>query len=183
MTFGAACATRPTPIGVSFAGHVGVVQSARDSSLCLTMANAGLAAGDTLLVVSTGERGEQGVAVVRVDGPREKPCTAPGDEWGSVSIEHASFYTLRVAQGALLGEPAIAVRARAPIAVGGRHASTDLDGDGRPERFAQCTSREGIHLRVVTPAAGREIERWHAYFYVPYDLEPTCPGVRDPGGG
>jgi hypothetical protein len=165
--------------GFSYSRDVGVVQNARDSTLCLTIANASLAAGERLAVVSMLTDGPQSTATVRVEGRRANACTMPGDEWGSIAIQAASFYTVRVVRDSLLGEPAIVLKTSAPLSLQGRTVTGDLDGDGRPERFSQCTSHEGIHFRVTTRVDGREIERWHEYFYVPYDLEPNCPGMRE----
>lgn len=169
-----ACSPRAAA-GFRFDADVGVVQSARDVSPCLAIAAADLAPGDTLLAVSADR--PQGIAVVKIDARRAHPCTLPGDEWGSVSIERASFYnvTLRVSQGTFR-EPAITFRSNARLDLVGGVVTGDLDGDGRPERFAECTSREGVHLRVMTVTSDREIDRWHQYYYLPYDLESNCPG-------
>jgi hypothetical protein len=53
-------------------------------------------------------------------------------------------------------------------------ASADLNGDGKPEFFRDCTSNEGAHLTIWTgkPLAGRRM--WHTYYHFPYDTEPTC---------
>ena len=44
--------------------------------------------------------------------------------------------------------------------------------------FYSCSSSEGIHLTV---RAGDKVV-WHEYYYVPYDLEPTCDaeGMEEP---
>jgi hypothetical protein len=50
----------------------------------------------------------------------------------------------------------------------------DLDGDGRREFFRDCTSNEGIHLTVWSgkPLSGKR--RWHFYYYLGYDVVPSC---------
>jgi hypothetical protein len=50
----------------------------------------------------------------------------------------------------------------------------DLDGDGKPERFAGCTSGEGVHLTIWSGPIGDSARLWHTYVYLGYDTEPTC---------
>jgi hypothetical protein len=50
----------------------------------------------------------------------------------------------------------------------------DLDADGMKESFKTCTSSEGVHLTVWTGSPDNGIRRWHAYYHVSYDTEPTC---------
>ena len=52
--------------------------------------------------------------------------------------------------------------------------SVDLDGDGSPERFASCTSTEGVHLTVWSGPVGESARLWHTYVYLGFDTEPTC---------
>ncbi len=52
--------------------------------------------------------------------------------------------------------------------------TADLDGDGQGEFFRSCTSTEGVHFTVWSgkPLDGKV--RWHEYYYLGYDVEPTC---------
>ncbi|HKO21488.1 MAG TPA: hypothetical protein VJX91_02465 [Candidatus Eisenbacteria bacterium] len=59
------------------------------------------------------------------------------------------------------------------------HFEVDLDHDGVNERFSECASYEGVHLSVWTGEPYQGLERWEMYYYVPYDTEPTCPGLPD----
>jgi hypothetical protein len=56
------------------------------------------------------------------------------------------------------------------VVLNGRPPSRDLDHDGKPERFRQCASSEGLHLTVWS----REVRRWHRYHYLGYDTEANC---------
>lgn len=49
----------------------------------------------------------------------------------------------------------------------------DLDGDGTAELFRSCASSEGIHLTVWSDRPLIGIRRWHSYYYLGYDVEPT----------
>jgi hypothetical protein len=75
----------------------------------------------------------------------------------------------------LPGEPAIGVvDPPRPVAVSGGHATADLDGDGVPARFRACTTQEGVHLTVWRGEPLHGPRRWHAYYYIGHDTEPTC---------
>ena len=43
-----------------------------------------------------------------------------------------------------------------------------------------CTSREGVHLTAWAGAPLTSQRLWHQYYYLGYDVEPSCDG-RDVG--
>jgi len=86
-------------------------------------------------------------------------------------IDDASYYHIQLAD--TTGESAPTVVLATPNAVLFVRDSVvlgDLDGDSVPERFEECTSSEGVHYFLFTG----DVQRWHAYYYVPYDLESNC---------
>ena len=159
-----------------FETRVGVSQVARDSSVCMTIANDELLPGVELILVSPAR--PQRLTRARVGERRSRPCTEPGDESGNVDMTNASFYKVEILGDTLDSSVAIAVVGPTPaVSVRGDVLAVDLDGDGREEQFGQCASSEGIHLSITTPGVSAGGRRWHQYFYVPYDLEPDCPDV------
>ncbi|MBD2308189.1 hypothetical protein H6G17_22205 [Chroococcidiopsis sp. FACHB-1243] len=50
----------------------------------------------------------------------------------------------------------------------------DLDGDGIEESFRSCASFEGLHLTVWSGQALTGTRKWHSYYYLGFDSEPTC---------
>ena len=44
-----------------------------------------------------------------------------------------------------------------------------------PERLTRSLSREGIHFAVERTGDGAPEELWRGYYYLGYDVEPTCP--------
>jgi hypothetical protein len=50
----------------------------------------------------------------------------------------------------------------------------DLDPDGVRETFRDCTSHEGVHLTIWSGQPLTGSRRWHAYFYLGYETEPSC---------
>ena len=153
-----------------FERFVGVGYDARDGADCLAIANDGLAAGTQVLLVSPGA--PQRVDSARIAERREAACTEPHDEFGHALIDRAAYYNLALDKPAEFGGPTIALLApriqllnvRDSIIIG------DVDGDGQDEQFESCASNEGLHLSIVTG----QVVRWHAYYYVPYDLQRNC---------
>jgi hypothetical protein len=47
--------------------------------------------------------------------------------------------------------------------------------------FRSCSSLEGIHFSAWTGGVPKEKRVWHAYYYLGYDVEPTCtdPELKD----
>ena len=152
-----------------FARVVGVLSNARDFPNCLTIANDTLAAGTRLLTVST--RLPQTLDSAVVVARRNRPCSELGDERGHAMIDNASYYHIQLADTMAEDAPTVVLATRnAVLFVQDSIVLGDLDGDSDPERFEECTSNEGVHYFVFTGG----VQRWHAYYYVPYDLERNC---------
>jgi hypothetical protein len=43
-----------------------------------------------------------------------------------------------------------------------------------PWRFRECASMEGIHTTAWSGTPLSAPRRWHAYYYLGYDVEPDC---------
>ena len=50
----------------------------------------------------------------------------------------------------------------------------DIDRDGTLESYRTCASMEGIHLTAWAGEPLRSRRLWRYYYYLGYDLEPTC---------
>jgi len=77
-----------------------------------------------------------------------------------------------------------------PIIILGKLSPPRMRGDtislviepGRPAwQFRTCASEEGVHASAWsgTPLASQR--RWHAYYYLGYDVEPTCTPADSAG--
>jgi hypothetical protein len=154
--------------------HIGIVVLRGDGTMCLTISNTSVADGTEFSIIFPSMPGSpvkaeflQGKVVSRAP----KACDIQeGAEKGDMS------YLATVTNGMLITQaPYIAVLVRADkLRIEGNDVTGDLDGDGTPEYFRQCTSSEGVHLTVWSgkPLEGKR--RWHRYFYLGYDVVPSC---------
>jgi hypothetical protein len=158
-----------------FASRVGTVDAKDGGAPCLSISNPRLADGAEVSFVLP-DRPQRVVSAV-VEGKADGGCGRNPE----AADPGSSFYRLKLAAGAralkpdALLSPAIAVVGPArPVTAKRGVASGDLDGDGRAEFFRICTSTEGNHLTVWTgrPLVGKR--RWHAYYYLGYDVVPDC---------
>jgi hypothetical protein len=61
-----------------------------------------------------------------------------------------------------------------PVVVKGL-VRADLNQDGQSEVFSSCATSEGIKFAVWTGKAYQGEPLWSGYYYLGYDLHPTCP--------
>jgi hypothetical protein len=159
-----------TPRDTSVLDHlIGLGSTAQNHRNCLTIANDSLQVGTRLAVVSP--RLPQSVDTAVIVAKRERACSEPGDERGTAHLANASYYNIEFSDSVEFIGPTIVLAGKInPFTVQDSTVIVDLDGDGHQERFHECTSSEGGHYFVFTGPT----RRWHAYYYVPYDVEPNC---------
>jgi len=153
----------------NFQSKVGVVDVNSSNDMCLTIPNANLADGDRVRIVSPHKPQALAVAIIQkkvLGSCSQNPDTSPTD----------SFYSLRVVSGRLEpgGVGVAVIGARVNFKVANGLAYVDLNGDGRKEYFRACTSQEGLHLTIWSGKPLRGVRRWHWYYYLGYDVEPSC---------
>ena len=152
----------------AYRSDIGIALNTADGA-CVAMPNRSLDTGQRIRLVTTST--PQGVSEAEVIRRIDQPC-APA----TPSEPGVAHYRIRVLGDALeAGVPAFAIAnfngTLTPAADG---VAGDLEGDGSPELFRACTSAEGVHLTVWTGAPPQGTRRWHQYFYLGYDVEPTC---------
>lgn len=155
-----------------FKSQVGVVDVKENGKLCLIIHNPSLSNGVSMNLIVLSNRQWVTKAIIK-----EKSAQSCSD---NPDTEDASFYLLQLKpQNKTLKiketpAAALAVLSSTPVKVLHGKASLDLDKDGRREFFRECTSNEGLHLTVWTgkPLQGRR--RWHFYYYLGYDVVPSC---------
>ena len=51
----------------------------------------------------------------------------------------------------------------------------DYDADGTNEFFNSCETSEGMKFFVWSGTVNQGKARWSDYYYLGYDVKPTCP--------
>lgn len=152
-----------------YQSHVGVALTRDAGSHCLAIPAPGLKPGTPLTLADPSDS----AAVIRavITGAIEGMCPGEGpgleDHFYALQIEsdvipqpHRVWFALLLEDGILTASP--------------RGIHGDIDYDGTAEQLRLCTSNEGVHLTIWSgePLAGPR--RWHRYFFLGYDVEPSC---------
>ena len=140
---------------------------------CTAFPDSNLSSGTPLAFVS-----------VPVPGAKQSPTLLSGtlqrrlageDCSPDVGCYGCSFYRVAIAAPAGLEGPLFVIIAPPRLLrIRGRAVVGDLDGDGRAEEFRICTSMEGLHLTIWSGDPLKGKLRFHRYFPLHYDVEPTC---------
>jgi hypothetical protein len=163
--------------GFDFATQLGVVSIAEGKPPCLDITNKTLTNGEKITLVKTTKPQSiaQAEIVKRLDG--NCPVRASEDD------PKESHYQLKLLKGSF-DTSAIAFAIAKPVrsfVLKNGLVNVDLDGDGRTEYFRECTSSEGLHLSVWTGRLLNGQRRWHYYYYLGYDVEPSCKAKEAQG--
>ena len=146
--------------------QIGVAEIGATGDGCLSISNPTLRENQLIILVSLGK--PQKVVEKRIVKKLEASCSI-----NTESPPDACFYAFPVGKEHL--EPAIAVvSGTADFKVVKGKVRADLNGDGTPESFRSCTSNEGLHLTVWAGEALKSKRLWHEYYYVGYDVVPSC---------
>ena len=156
---------------------VGLAVAESDGLVCIGINASGLASGTPVTLLWVPPRGAPGtaqVAVAEIRGRRRLPCNPAGVENG----EDVSYEAVVEKAPLTHGRPYFAgLWPPGRLAVDGGQATADLDGDGLQEEFETCTSREGLHLSVWSGNGPSRKRVWGRYYYLGYDVEPSCVGA------
>lgn len=152
-----------------FARHVGLAILEAKGAACLVINNKEIAPGTSLTLISIDE--EPSIHSVTVDRRLSSPCPS------AIKADIAdSYYGLRVPFN-LHPKPDPYFAVLSPVShfeIRGKEAVATLAGIPEPVSFRVCTSSEGLHFTVWRgkPLLGTRV--WHCYFYLGYDVEPSC---------
>jgi hypothetical protein len=67
------------------------------------------------------------------------------------------------------------VTEEAEIIVKNDTVQSDLNGDGKQEAYSSCETHEGMNFYIWPEQAYQGEPLWMGYYYLGYDLTPTCP--------
>lgn len=154
---------------LDYAKRVGVAHVKDKSTVCMTISNADLPRGAKVRLIfdAPGSRQTEAEAVIR--NKRAGACN--GDVSGS---SHSYSLTLTKAEAGATNIAVAIVDYAKPFRREKNLLVADFNGDGRDEHLRSCTSSEGVHLSIRSTKARESKCVWHAYFYLGYDVEPTC---------
>jgi len=169
-------AMRPSPVDADatpalhafdWQSRVGLATRA-GKGLAFAVPDTALAAGALVTMIWLDE--PQRVTRARVLGRGDKPWTIAGS-----AVEGRTYELTPDSAAAHPHGYAIAVTGDVGEAtIENGRARLDLDGDGQPETFRQCSSAEGLHLTVWSGEPLSGPQDWHRYVYLGMDLEVTC---------
>jgi len=140
----------------------------KSGKVCLSIHNSSLANGSAIRLVDPSLPQEEIAGKIAA---ADASCSSEG-----ATETDIHYYRVRTEGAATLSTmPAIAISGfSSAFRRQGELLAADIDHDGREEFFRSCTSSEGIHFTVWSgkPLDGQA--RWHQYFYLGYDVDPTC---------
>ena len=143
---------------------------------CLAISNPGLARGTAVTLVIAGE--PQKVEQTRIQERTESATTCQALLEGRAKMNAKpgiSFYALEPGSVAPTDMGVGLVSPPATPAVVNGLARVDLDQDGHSEVFSSCATTEGIKFAVWNDKAFQGESRWSGYYYLDYEMKPTCP--------
>jgi hypothetical protein len=143
---------------------------------CLAITAPALASGTPVTLVVAAEPQTLQTARIQQKTDSSAACPALLEDRAKVNQKpDTTFYALE-ADGVGKSDMGFGIVSpvRPPAVVNGL-AQVDLDQDGKSEIFSTCTTTEGIRFSVWTEKAYQGDPRWSAYYYLAYDLTPTCP--------
>jgi hypothetical protein len=155
----------------SFDEQAGVV-TVMPTQSCLSIDTGALPAGARLRVIDPQTQRTHNAVVARADQmcAREQGGSTHGY---AITIDDATAPAPFVGIG-LMGDPR--------LQTAGALLTADVDDDRHPEFFRSCTSQEGVHLTIWSDAALTGRRRWHRYYPLGYDVDPTCVPAESASG-
>ena len=154
------------------AAPIGVAASSPNAPICVAMSGPVLSNGSVVTLIqperpqslliatiSRAVKSSEGLARADVAGPYyvAEPASAMLPETVTVWIVfRGRVATRRIASGAI---------------------AVQLEKSQRSAQARWCTSHEGLHLTVWAGEPPKSQRLWHEYFYLGYDVEPTCDAL------
>jgi hypothetical protein len=135
---------------------------------CVATANKTLTAGSAIAVVSLDDKSS--IVDGRIVGRATSDATCPPllQDRRKQNEARWSFYELKLSAPVDLG---IGVTGSPKLVQGG----IDLTGDGKAEKFTQCSTSEGVSFRIWAGTPYQGMPLWSGYYYLGYDVQSNCP--------
>lgn len=152
-----------------FAHNVGLAVVDDKGAACLSINNTGISPRTSLTLVSIDE--EPTFHSVTADRRLSSPCPS------ALKADIAGIYYGIKVPADLQLKPGPYVAVLSPVSqfkIRGTEVVATLEGIPELVSFRVCTSSEGLHFTLWQgkPLLGTRV--WHRYFYLGYDVEPSC---------
>lgn len=140
---------------------------------CLAIKNKTLTIGEEIQLILLEEKQKLATAKIQSKIDQNESCVILLEDRKEVNLENDwSFYKINNSELEL----AIAITvSNLPTEQLDDFTTIDLDGDGSFERFSICNTSEGINFTAWSDEPWKSQELWSDYYYLGYDMEPSCP--------
>lgn len=154
---------------IDLSRDLGLFAANSQGKFCLAIANAELKPGQEITLVWVPVEGEtykpemrRGKIAAKLAAPCDDANQRAGDssyQLDAGKLDNGRVYIAMAPRPSNLRSAGSEVKAR----VGNRELT-----------FRSCTSTEGLHFSAWSGARPKELPVWRRYYYLGYDVEPTC---------
>lgn len=138
--------------------------------VCFTAKDTTLLPETRVTIVFTGH--PQHSAIGRIRSREKLPCI-PGPAMPPPdSIQYVAEMPRDTSDR--LGIPIVLLGSVAKPVQRGDTVTIEIESGQPPIRFRHCASTEGLHATAWAGTPVTSSRRWHAYYYLGYDVDPTC---------
>lgn len=135
-----------------------------------------LESGEKVTVVILGPKAMLQETKVASEATAESGCFALFDDKREINqAEDRRFYLLDKLENNSDFLAIGMVDVHGSIKMVGNVIDSDLDADSKKEVYSSCETSEGINFSVWAEKVNKDVPLWSDYYYLGYDLQPTCP--------
>jgi hypothetical protein len=139
---------------------------------CLAINNEHLRAGTKIVLVSLAGSPKVSLAEVRQKTDNAGTCAALKADRRDINIQNVKGFYDITSKSPIDLAIGIVVKNKK---IRRLDAYLDVNGDGRKDTFDSCYTSEGIQFTIWDGDASKSKKLWTDYYYLGYDMEPTCP--------
>lgn len=138
--------------------------------VCFTAADTTLLPDTRVTIVFTGH--PQHSAIGRIRSREKLPCIPGPPMPPPDSIQYVAEMPRDTSDR--LGIPVVLLGSVAKPVQRGDTVTIEIEPGQPPIRFRYCASTEGLHATAWAGTPIKSSRRWHAYYYLGYNVDPTC---------
>jgi len=138
--------------------------------VCFTATDTTLLPDTRVTIVFTGH--PQHSAIGRIRSREKLPCIPGPPMPPPDSIQYVAEMPRDTSDR--IGIPVVLLGSVAKPVQRGDTVTIEIEPGEPPIRFRFCASTEGLHATAWAGTPLASSRRWHAYYYLGYDVDPTC---------